>query len=399
MALSAKLIQISSGSSPVHVAYTGVGFRPKALIFFVDMRTTTGVTTTGSEMPMEIMGFTDGTTEACMTNNDDYSAGNPFYKAQCVFASTSAGGVGVLSATCVSLDADGFTLDWSVVNAAVTINVLCLGGSDITGAKVLTWTGPTGAVGNVSTTGVGFKPDGMIAIAGNSFPSQGGVGMATAASEQGLISAAYASGTVRYQLTTSILAGMGGTEEVRFLASFVRFDADGFTLNWIGGESLSTTFCAGLFLKGIRMKVGALTEKATDGGQAITGVGFVPKAVVFLSTGLTASSVPVDTGLVDLMTGAATGPSERAVTELGDSTTTGMARLSTTACISHLNNSATKVGTADFTSFDADGFTLNWQDTDGTARQTIFMALGDTASPSGLPVIRRPRKTSRSTTW
>jgi hypothetical protein len=35
------------------------------------------------------------------------------------------------------------------------------------------------------------------------------------------------------------------------------------------------------------------------------------------------------------------------------------------------------LGSADLTSFDSDGFTLNYGTSDGTAREVIYLALGD----------------------
>jgi hypothetical protein len=398
----AKLIEINAPGTPIPQAYTGVGFRPKALIFFMDNRPNSGITTnagTNSLLPMEILGFTDGTTEACMTNNDDYSAGNPFYIGHSIYIANPGGQI--MRANIVSLDADGFTLDWTAIGTS-DVSVLCLGGTDITGAKVLTWTGPVAPVGNVSTTGVGFRADGMMMVAGQSFASQGGVGVASGPTARGFVSSAYASGTSRYQRNDRVIGAVGGTQEIRFMADFVSFDADGFTLDWQAGESLATTFCAGLFLKGIQMKVGSLDEKTSNGAQAITGVGFTPKALLFLSTGITHNTGVVDGGLIDSMTGVATGPTERAAVELIDSTTTSAARREVTACITHTVNAGTTAGEADLTSFDADGFTLAWTNTDTVPRETIYMAFG--ASPSAPVVtdpyfVARPIKHSRGTTW
>lgn len=405
MTLLAKVIEINPGGAGADQAYTGVGFQPKALIFFTNNRTSPGTSsdsTQNIDSPMTMLGFSDGTTDACALTSDDFTGGNPYYKAdRCIYTYVTGNSTTSLEADVVSLDADGFTLHWYFALYAADISVLCLGGSDLTDVKVYTWTGPT-STGSTALTGVGFQPDAMLMLAGQSFASQAGVGMATGASERGCVSAGYESALCRYQRSDRVIAAVGGTSEIRFQADLTSFDADGFTLFWDGAESLSTTFCAALLLKGCPMKVGALTEKTTDGTDAITGVGFTPKALLFLSTGKTAGTT-IDNSLIDWMTGAATAPSERAAVEAGGSASLGYARSSVTACITHTEGEhAFSVGEADLSSFDPDGFTLNWTSTDGTARQTFYMAFGSSEAPIAPatgPVLQRPLRRRGMTSW
>lgn len=110
----------------------------------------------------------------------------------------------------------------------------------------------------------------------------------------------------------------------------------------------------------IRASVGTSTSPTSTGAKAVTGVGFQPKVVLpFSQWGASTGATTIATmGL-----GAAVSTSSRAaiaVSSLSGVTTSGTHRLHTnskliTDCYNGNANEA-----ADLTSFDADGFTLNW---------------------------------------
>jgi hypothetical protein len=130
-------------------------------------------------------------------------------------------------------------------------------------------------------------------------------------------------------------------------------------------------------------KVGSFTANTVTGNQAVAhGLGSTPKAIIFFSAG---PSVTADgnSGHANSMIGMATSSVARCVVSgvsldvLGTSDTGKDVR--TTACIVHLNN-ATVVPTvdaiADFVSFDATNFTVNWTDAPAAATLIQYMALG-----------------------
>ena len=117
--------------------------------------------------------------------------------------------------------------------------------------------------------------------------------------------------------------------------------------------------------------------------QAITGVGFQPKIVLFWWSGTTATSDGARGEDVCFGFGAATSATERAcvyiaVDDAAATTASYRAQL-TDACIaSNLNGSATVDGLADLSSLDSDGFTLTIDDQFSTAVRVTYLALGGT---------------------
>jgi len=124
-----------------------------------------------------------------------------------------------------------------------------------------------------------------------------------------------------------------------------------------------------------RIKVGTFAI-SSSGALAVTGVGFLPKVVQFFYA--TAPSTGGDQAL-DVMIGAATSASSEAVIEafVSDNAGTAASSSSTTASIIiRAGASATTVTEqADFTSLDADGFTLNVS-TFTSARTVMYVAIG-----------------------
>lgn len=89
------------------VAYTGVGFKPKAVIFLCGV---TGGSTWGS------IGFTDGTSDVSWYNNHASSADSWVLNvANSIDGTTGSGAAQVTTTT--SLDADGFTLSWTKIGS------------------------------------------------------------------------------------------------------------------------------------------------------------------------------------------------------------------------------------------------------------------------------------------
>lgn len=391
-------------------AITGVGFAPKAVIFFANSRTADGSSATGGtniDMPMSLGASASATgvdgEEGCVVNNDDYSGGAMGFVPSKVFSLRANTDLNA-EATLTSLDADGFSLNWSNIDRAAIINYLALGGSDLTNAKVQSLGGAPNVTGNVSYTGVGFQPDAVIFFCGLiATHDRGGWGMAVSPTERACNSSQYNSGIMRYQRTDKCVVAI--TTAVTHEADLVSMDADGFTLNWTTatnqGVNNPTTYA--LCLKGGQYHVGSLTEKTSNGSKSETGVGFQPTGLLFGSVGNVAQST-VNTSLIDWMIGAAAGPSARAVAELADNAE-GCSRLDRTKVICHTSDSGSPTpasfGEADLTSFDSDGFTLDWTSTDGTARETIFMAFGSEPSiaPATGPVLQRPLRRRGMTSW
>jgi hypothetical protein len=383
MALSAKVGNFIGRVSVGSDAITGVGFQPKAVIFFADLRTTDGTSTSGSsniDMPMCLGIATGASEEAFYAQEDDFTSG-----AQAAGSGKSmrlyGNGTGGLNCEfdVTSLDADGFTLNYTNVDIRPVLNYLALGGSDLTNAKVLSAGGAPNTIGNVAYTGAGFRPDAIIFLLGlDSTHDRGGWGMAVSSSQRACCSSQYSGGLTRYQRSDKCVCSL--TSVLTHEADLVSMDADGFTLNWTTASNLGANNpnLFALCLKGGQYHVATISEKTSNGTKAETGVGFTPKALLFGSVGKTAGT-SVASDLINLMFGSTAGTSQRAAVELVDNANA-VARLDRAKVLVHTNDSGTTKGEADLSSFDSDGFTLNWTNTDGTARESFYMAFGDTAS-------------------
>lgn len=132
----------------------------------------------------------------------------------------------------------------------------------------------------------------------------------------------------------------------------------------------------------LQTKVGSFAKIDTVASQAVTGVGFTPKAIIFWTTGSNAAA-GTWVGNVYSTLGYTAGPANSyaiGAVSLDAQTSSDTARRIAAKCITIPNNlgNATYIE-ADLTSFDADGFTLNWTTNVGgglAGSQIMYMALG-----------------------
>lgn len=387
MALSAK---VGSFAKPVvtgNQAVSGVGFQPNTLIMFGNYQTADGSATGQARIGL---GFSDGTGNEVISNQKGPS------NFQCIQVSTknyslSLGGGQIASSSLSSFGVDGFTNNWTTSNAVATIvNYIALGGSTITNSKVLNNTAAT-VGGNQVFSGVGFKPDAVIittmintAAAGGyigySFSILGNTSYSNSYSIAGAGSFIMASA----QTNNACLSVDNATDAITAQASLVSLDADGFTLNWSIANAAAIKLHI-LCIKGPNIKVGVLNQPNGAGTQAISGVGFTPKCLLLTSTGRVSSATVQTADKSAIMFGAASGTTERGcISNLSAGTVAGdfIEYLSRTKVIQMMdfNSPYSILAAADLNSFDVDGFTLNWTSADATAREVIYLAIGEPPS-------------------
>lgn len=247
-------------------------------------------------------------------------------------------------------------------------------------------------------TGVGFQPDALIIFGTlmatgepNDFNDFGvlHVGASDGSNEWG--------GAVFYNhltgglLRTStwrndkIISVMWQSAEI-IQAEIASFDADGFTLNVTIPMAAAGDFFYFAMKGGGGYHCGTALCPTSTGTQAITGLGFEPSAIYFVSTqrpylGPTVGPADIDTyGRIIL--GGADADSQHIV--WGGSTTNDVYNdsLSRSGVAISMNEDAqgagpyfpTATNEANVSSFDTDGFTLNWTTTDGTARYFSWIA-------------------------
>lgn len=133
----------------------------------------------------------------------------------------------------------------------------------------------------------------------------------------------------------------------------------------------------------LSVKAGSFDTPTVTGNQAITGVGFQPKFVLFIfGRAQDADAATLIMGLGAAVSSTARGAvvtrddDNRATASVGTLVRRG---LETDQCLIEVTGTTpTTVKRADFVSFDADGFTINWQTIDANDREIHYLCLGGT---------------------
>lgn len=396
MSLFSKVGSFAANTSTGNQSITGLGFLPKVVIFLGNSQTADG---TGADASSHFgVGISSSSRRAIASSTKDASA--PFTVESgnrddgCVFI-VNAGGTGC-RADFVSQDSDGFTVNWATAPpSAYIVNYLALGGPDLTNVALGTFT-PPAATGSQSITGVGFKPDAIFCFQGidnGTIPSddtasnyQSHIGFGTSSSARGYAGwrGTGGSGAWHEQSTVKVLGAIGSAG-IFIEADLTSLDSDGFTLNY----STATAGSTGIFylaLKGALFSVGSFNQPTSTGNQANTGVGFRPSALLLLSDNDTSANDNTSTVNQRVSLGVASGSAARVALWRGltDTTSPAVAKqnLDRTKIIKLETEAATPTvnAAADLVSFDTSGFTLNWTTADATAREILYLAIGENAA-------------------
>ncbi|HEY7160728.1 MAG TPA: hypothetical protein VH815_05680, partial [Acidobacteriota bacterium] len=361
----------------------GLGTTPKAVIFWSTGRNNEAFGTSFHYA----FGATDGTTSRCSSaaSQDNVGTSNASRRISTTPLTFVEWGENVVAeATFVSWNATNITLNWTTNNnQAYVIHFVAIGGTDVQ-AKVIGWTMPT-ATGNFSVTGTGFRPDVVIhshvgsgytdalnasadnaAIATGVMDTEGAV----SSSEILIVDAAGTSDTQRNQRTDACFTAINNALGVTKQATLASMDNNGFTLNFsVANGNAANAFS--LSLKGLNSHTGAF-NKSTAGApasQTVTGVGFTPTFVFFSSFMDVAQGAPVDQGRYGQ--GASDGTTEGSSTfqDTNGQGTTSVDSIDKTSkvFVKVDNNTPTINAEADLTSFNSNGFTLNWTTNDNVA--------------------------------
>jgi hypothetical protein len=126
----------------------------------------------------------------------------------------------------------------------------------------------------------------------------------------------------------------------------------------------------------LQVKAGQITQPTSTGNAAFTGVGFVPKVIILFASDKTADGSAINNALYR---GMATSTSNRialagVATQYGTEVNDRYANSG--KCFVIVTTANAILVSADLVSFDADGFTLNFDTVDATARKINYIALG-----------------------
>lgn len=410
MTLLVKKGTITMPTTTQSVAVTGVGFEPKAIIFWCSEQTATGnaaqgklsvgFATSSSQRKCLTIGSADAVTVPT-TQNVRLLSSN-----RCLIPKMTPGGTPEMTLDLTSMDPDGFTVALTVpgTSAAVVVHYLALGGSDISNAFV-GGSQPSAGSGSKAITGVGFIPDFVLMLTANntaidSANTAANISISaftasksatTALRDQNVIN----SNTGNYQAASVTSASItSSADTLDNQSTFTSMDADGFTLNFSARTTQSQFLY--LCLKGGQYSVDVETQKTSAGTKSKTGVGFSPVGLFLFgangatNASLVATQAKITVGGTD---GTSVGSTSMVATD-NLATTDANSWLSTTRVFQHVTNPATTDAEASLTSLDADGYTLDWTAADATAREFIGIAFGsvvswtpETNSPKTLHVV------------
>jgi hypothetical protein len=366
-----------------------VGFRPKAVVFFLSGAVALDAFEAGL---FGCVGFAADGSEASVAAASDDNIG-PSDAARRIGITAAITIVNAAQTLLVEADcamtASGFALTWTGNNAvAYQIGYLALGGSDIANAKVVDYN-PT-ATGNLAVGTVGFQPDVVLHLnAGgqNVFAATGAgeavsLGAMTASAQWavfGLSGDAQAtSNTYRIHASDGVLLASSGTGSgANNKLNYVSMDANGFTVNAsiLSGARRVVSLC----LKGGLHKVGSF-GKATatpTANQSESAFGFRPAALLLASDAQTANANATDHNRFAI--GASDGTNEAAAlwTDTDNLATTSVdARHTASKAIVKVDNNTTTVDAEADATLDADGFTLAWTTNDAVATRLHYWAIG-----------------------
>lgn len=394
MALAYKQGTLLSPTATGNQVLSGFGFTPKLVVFFATRQTAEGFSAGGGISFGAAVSSSQRKAVAVAMDDNVTTTNTGRRQANLAIAILDNGTPTVeAEADLVSLDTDGFTLNWTTVDASnqYIVHYLALGGSDLTNVKVGEFNAPT-ATGNSAVSGVGFEPDTIllfgvsddVALPSNATHASLSFGAASSTTARCANAIRNRDGVTtsqlgRYQSQSKCYTAMtnDGTG-TRAAADLVSFDADGFTLNW----SIAPTVADKVFyvaLKGAHFKVGTETQKTSTGTKATTGVGFPPDLLLVWSVGSPNLLAEDATGAKLTLGAAVRGGSEGCVWTGGVdavSTTDENKSSVTTKVLRMAASPSTVEAEADLSSFDADGFTLDWTTADTNAREFCYLAIG-----------------------
>lgn len=393
MAFTAKagVITLNTGTGPQ--AISGVGFQPVAVLFYATPHTTAdaannasakmmvGAATSSSARWAHSVFDVDGTGSGdCQTR---FTAG------KCLLDIDSAGAV-LWAADFTSMDTGGFTIDITTAPAsAFLVYYLAVGGAEVS-AKAGTFTLPTSGTSQ-AVSGVGFQPEAVIAAYGATGADTAvshhrfGFGVAAADLTQScyFISGRDLVGSSQKaraaQSATFLYAIEPTTDGVDAAATLGSMDADGFTVN-ISDNPGSALEVGYLALEGVSAKVLNDTQRTSAGTKATSGVGFQPSALIAFSVRSTSANQAAGGTSPHNSLGAASGSTAQAFTynlQIDNAGTEDSASFNDDSYIVGFNsNTAGNVLTRGaLSSFDTDGFTLDYANADATAAVIYFLAL------------------------
>jgi len=382
---------------------SGVGFTPKAVIFWWTRQTAFGELagihigygfSTGTGFNRGVAFASD---DAAATSN----AGRMRSETYSIIILSAGTPTLVARASVTAFTSDGFTLNWQTNEArADYIHFVALGGADITNARAGTFTLLTGT-GSQSVTGVGFQPEFLMflwtfteAVDTGTTGGMVGMGFATSSTSRGALAAVSRDGrltmtTYQQQRTDSCILLLTAAGAQDAIADFVSMGSDGFTVTKSDAPAANTPIFY-LAMAGGQYAVSNFQSPTSTGTQDITTAGFQPKLVLLATQGRATATAIGATSEIAL--GGATSSTARGCTWFEDPN--GLAdsdneqETLNTKVIQWRDRTAANTftlrGSADFSQFLSNGFQLSWSNVETAGREIIYVAFADVGVVRGM---------------
>lgn len=387
MALSCKVVSITSPASTGNQAYDGFGFEPKFAAFFsADPTHPTltlgrvffGAASGASAQRAVSIQARDGNASSVTARIIDTS--------HAVYMIPTAAETTV-SASLVSFDSDGLTLNWDEVGAGqLGVTIVALGGDDFDEAVVSGFT-PSAGTGNQAVTGVGIDTPDLVMFFGgltSGVTAILGLGCMTASGDQWAVMVNDEDGQAttdsrRWQRTDRCYGATFATDEPNQQLAYVSMDADGFTVNRVNNNTNPVNYVAIKLGANGRVKAGSLTQETTTGVTAYTAPSFPVSGLLLASFCDAATTSGV--AHARLAIGAASGPTDRAASWFGSADNVAdsvVDSLNTTSAVLTMQTEGTPAEDVriDLDQFTSVGFDLDYEVVDATAREVLYLAFG-----------------------
>lgn len=393
------IVEISTPTSTGNQSYTCTDssgdFQPKVVEFYsCSVAPAAGLS--GDQVMM--FGAMDGTRQFVgAIREEDNAATSQVVAGNFQNACISVPGVNsttpLVTAAQVSLDATGFTVNYSVVDAAAhQVFAVAMGGDGLANVYVSAVDSGTGT-GSLAVTAPGFTPNllrtstARRVVAGtNAYSSTVNGGLshgATDGTTQFVASivcedAQAASDDGHVFHSSSVVMAYTNTGSIQLQCSFTSFDANGFTLNRVvNSGSMAINYIAYDFDVGV--VVGLDANKATTGTQTESGLAFDPGLVITTGARQAADQASPATADSHLFLGAFNATDQFVVAsgsaDAEDPTISG-SYSSNTSCYATLNDTISAINDeAAFSSFGTGSYTLNYTTTAGSTRAWGYVAL------------------------
>jgi hypothetical protein len=289
----------------------------------------------------------------------------------------------------ISFAAGSFTINWTTNDGTQNIiHYTAIGGAALASVKVDDFSMPI-VTGEFSETGVGFQPDIVLFLGdrlGTAYPQT--------TRNSGLAFGAAVSSTKRWaismagkgdksgsgQNTSQVIQFQTKETTISAQADFVAMEADGFRINVTDAPEQATKI-AYLAMAGtnLNVDVGSFDQPTSTGIQEIT-TGTNTEYAHLMSFNKVASSSATAKATISAGGAHASGDGNEGATHISQNDAKDNYDATVTTKIIQLFNTTDAAPTlqaeADFDSFTATSFKLNWTTVDATAREILYWAVG-----------------------